>query len=438
MRPGEARPRQRDGEPAESGFTLIEMLVVMLVTVILVLVLLQLFDGMSRMARVQTHLVDLQQQQRVAQRELASVLRMVGRGGLTGEPVTAAGSDRSVRRLTALEVRNNVGQGGNPPAEPVIGGSATAIVGSDVLIVRGVFSTPVYQVNYVDPDAYVQGVNRVELTDTTPTGVPQDLEPLRQAIAAARAEALIFTDALGDAYGVAELVPSLSSSTADTVTLTFRTTGSANADLFSALSTGGSFPDFRKVLTVGILEEYRYYVTEGPVGRQLDCARVYPGTEAVHDLGSIDRLVARDIFDLQLALGFDSHQGGGFLTCDDDVAGSDDEIVEVAGGAADDWLFNGAGVSATGEDADQAPWTEPSGGWATSRNCGDAVQPRLYYVRLSTLALSPRPDPYHEADPLASLEDRVYGSAADDPLNGTTARRFRRRILQTTIDLRNL
>lgn len=420
-----------------AGFTLIEMLVVLLMTVILIVVLLNAFEGMSRMARVQTHLSDLQQQQRVAQRELAKMLRMVGRGGVTGEPAVTAGINRTVQQLAAIEVRNNVGLGSNPPAEPVIGGTATAVTGSDVLIVRGVFTTPVYQVNYVDATAFVQGGTQVVVQDVTPTGMPQDLQPLRDAIADGRPEALVFTDALGDAVGVAELNTTNSVAAADSVTLSFRTTGGTHAASYLPLSTGGAFPNFRKVLSVSILEEYRYYVTEDGGGRRFASARVYPNTEAVHDDGVIDELVALDIFDFQVALGFDSHLGGGFFDCDLDVTGADDDIVETADGLADDWLFNG-GTAAAGEDPAAAPWTEPGGGWATTTACTDGVRPSLFYVRVSTLAVSPQPDPYHEAETVAGLEDHVYGTDAEDSLNGDVARRFRRRILQTTLDLRNL
>jgi hypothetical protein len=282
----------------------------------------------------------------------------------------------------------------------------------------------------------VRGGTQVVIRDTTPTGIPQDLAPLRQAISGNRAEALLFTDALGDAYGVAELDAGNSSATTDSVTLAFRTSGGSHASLYATLSSGGVFPDFRKVLTVGILEEYRYYVEDGDPARQLACARVYPATDAVHEDGALERTVARDIFDLQVALGFDSNQAGGYLSCDADVTGSDDDVVEVAGGQNDDWLFNAA--LSDGEDATAAPWTEPSGGWATTTGCADTVQPRLFFVRVSTLARSPRADAYYEAPPLASLEDRSYDSAAADSLNGETGRRFRRRILQTTVDLRNL
>jgi prepilin-type N-terminal cleavage/methylation domain-containing protein len=425
-------PRRR----REAGFTLIELLVVTVVAVILILIALRSFDGLNRLARVQVNLTDLQQQQRVAQRELVRVLRMAGRGGLNGDPVTAAGVDRTVGRLTAIEVRNNVGVGSNPAVEPVAGESAQAVPGSDILVVRGVFSSPVYQVNYVSPTDYVRGTPQVVIRDTTPTGIPQDLTALRDAISNDRAEALIFTDALGDAYGVAELDPANSSSAADSVTLAFRTTGGTHAAVYSTLSSGGSFPDFRKVLTVGILEEYRYYVEDGDPARHLACARVYPATDAVHEDGALESLVAADIYDLQVALGFDSNQGGGFLSCDADVAGADDDIVEATGGQNDDWLFNAA--SGDGEDVTAAPWTEPPGGWASTTGCADTVQPRLFFVRVSTLARSPRADAYYEAPPLASLEDRAYEVSATDPLNGDTGRRFRRRILQTTVDLRNL
>lgn len=423
---------------AEHGFTLVELLLVLLVGLILLLGVLGLFDGMNRMATVQSDLSRLQQSQRVAQDELVQMVRMAGLGGLLDQP-----TGPSVARTAPVEVRNNVGLGGSS-REVVAGSGELAMEGSDVLTLRGVFTTPVYRVDYVDPGSWDPVNLRLVVRDVTPTGVEQDLEPLREAIREERAEALVLTDALGDNYGVAELDPGASVPTADRVVLALRTGGTARSLRYSTLSSGGAFPAIAKVLSVGLLEEYRYYVKPGEPGdpaadplSALAYARVFPATEEVYD-GQLAVPVASNVLDLQVSLGFDSSLAGGFFDCDDDVVGDDDLVVENADGAGDDWLFNQPGAAA-GEDDAQAPWSPPAGGWTTSPSaCSDTPRPVLYYVRLATLARTPGADPRYRAPPLVSLADRSYPLAADDPINGEVARRYRRRILETTVDLRNL
>jgi hypothetical protein len=60
----------------------------------------------------------------------------------------------------------------------------------------------------------------------------------------------------------------------------------------------------------------------------------------------------------------------------------------------------------------------------------------LHYVRISTLTRTTRPDWKYQAPVIPALEDRSY--ALDDTMNSELARQYRRRTLQTTIDLRNL
>lgn len=416
--------------PAQ-GFTLVELLLALAVTVILVLGTLALFDGMNRMAKVQADLSELQQAHRVAQDELVQRVRMAARGGLGDQPVGT-----SVAHLASLEVRNNVGLG-TAPREVVTGSGELAVEGSDVLVLRGVFSTPVYRVDYVDPGSFDPANRRLVVRDVTPTGIPQDLAPLRRAIDDGDPEALVITDALGDAYGVAELDPGASTTAADRVVLAYRTAGTARSARYAALSSGGAFPGMVKVLTVGLLEEHRFYVRSAASGPELVRARVFPATEEVRD-GDLAVPVAPDVIDLQVALGFDSPEAGGWFGCDDDAVGDDDRIVESDDGANDDWLFNRPGRDA-GEDDGAVPWSPPGGGWtAIPTGCADTPRPELLYARVSTLARTPSPDPGYQAPVLAELEDRTYGLAADDPVNGRHPRLFRRRILATTIDLRNL
>lgn len=423
------RARRTPGR-GERGFTLVEMLLVLAVVVLLVLGALDLFDHMNRVARVQVNLADLQQAQRTAQRELVRTLRMAGRGGLRELPVGVG----SVASLALVAVRNNVGLS-DEPQEVVAGEPALARAGSDVLVVRGVFTTPVYRVDYVDVESWDPANRRLVVRRVTPTGLPQDLGALVDAVEDAVPQALVLGDALGDAYGVAELVPEESIVTEDRITLAFRTAGSARADQYAALSSGGAFPAMDKVVTVGLLEELRFYVTEGGDGPGLARARVFPGTEEVVG-GELAVELAPGIEDLQVALGFDAPLGG-FFACDDDAAGDDDRLLESADGAGDDWLFNRPGA-AGGEDAAAVPWSPPGGGWDDdTAGCAATPRPRLYFARVSTLARTENADPYHRSETVDGLEDRRYGLAADDPINGDTARRFRRRVLTTTIDLRN-
>ncbi|HSF43058.1 MAG TPA: hypothetical protein VLT87_24870, partial [Thermoanaerobaculia bacterium] len=128
--------------------------------------------------------------------------------------------------------------------------------------------------------------------------------------------------------------------------------------------------------------------------------------------------VSDNIMDLQVALGFDSGNGGR-MDDDDNRIGQDDEILEAANGSADDWLFNGET-----DNADDPVWqTNPA--------------PKLQYLRLSTLARTDRRDhDYQSAEMPPFIENRAYGSG--DEQNERTERMYRRRLIQTVIDLRNL
>src|SRR5689334_13157789 len=128
----------------QGGFTLIELAVSLLVTVEVLVAVLLLFDFSNRVSRVQTSLADLQGSMPTAEDEMGRFVRMAGRGSL---PVVAATANPG----GAVRVRDNAAAGAT------IGGAGSPAVmpGSDVLIVRGVFSSPLYQLNTLNPAAYV-------------------------------------------------------------------------------------------------------------------------------------------------------------------------------------------------------------------------------------------------------------------------------------------
>ena len=414
---------------AQAGFSLLELLVSLGVTVVLIVGALTLFDFNSRLARVQTQIADMQQSLRVGQHEMVRLLRMAGRGGL---PHTSAG--RPLPLGVAIEIRNNVGQDG-VPREVVVGwpDSPLAVAGTDVVTVRGVFATPIYQIHSALDQAVVLADDggSIHICSETPSGFPQDLswiERAKNAPGGGIPEALILVSPLSDeTYAVVQLDPDATRLESDVCTaagiargveVVFHAAGDQYADLYQQLGPGRLDP----VAFVGVLEEHRFYVREDfsvpgddtsePAPR-LARARVYPGTEVPYgsDLANARLDIADNVLDLQVALGVDVDDDGAVRAAPDP--------------AIDEWCLS---------QEDDEPGDER---WRAVQPA--TVPPRtpvLRHVRLTTLARTDRRDTKYEAPLLPDLEDRRY--AAEPANTRRTERMFRRRILQTVVDLRNI
>ena len=411
-----------------AGFSLVEMLVVLLVVSFLLAAIASLFDLSGRIARVQTQLADLQQSVRVAQYDMIRAVRMAGRGGLPrGQLPTGI----------ALGVRNDIPASGNDArVAPSNGSSPLAVEGSDILMIRGVIDTPIYQVEPASGPLTLTGGTdptggTVRLENPSPSGVPQDLQPMIDAVTRGLPEALLLVSPMGsESYAVVELdADNAATDVSDptSIVLGFKITGGTHTTDYLAISAGGVFPDsLRTVSAVGLLEEHRYYVRREyqvpgdattEIFPRLSRARVYPGTDAPHagTLANLSLDIADNILDLQLAVGVDRD--------------GNDRIDEAdPPSAADDWIFN-----STDDDennaAQVASWNNLPGG---------AGPTTLYYLRLSTLGRTARRDVRFVSPPIVSLEDRQYGED-DTPTDAEDAARAHRRyLLQTTIDLRNV
>lgn len=418
-----------------AGFTLVEMSVSLLVLVVVLLGMLSLFDFANRISHVQTNVADMQQALRIAQQDAVRTIRMAGRGPLPlGLPPAGL----------AVSVRNNVGPGSR------IGGAGTPAVlpSSDVLTVRGVFSSSIYQVNSSRPGSFSltmkagkPAAGQVIVESSTPTAIPQDLAALRTAVQSGTPEALLLVSPRdASIYAVVQLDPTTSNvGNPDSFTIGFTILGTGGSDDYSdeygLLSRGGAYPaDLTSAAFVSILEEHRFYVRErfetAPNGTQdlvsrMSRARVFPNTEepwrgpgddptiadADHDSWQQD--VADNIVDLQVALAFDTPRGGGAMIDDDNDTGNDDRIFESADGLDDDWLYN-----------DNQPVNPVQ--WANLQ---------LYYIRLTTLARTDRRDAQYQSPQLVSLEDHDLTASR---FNDRTDRMFRYRPLQTLIEMRNL
>jgi hypothetical protein len=406
----------------QEGFTVAELAVSLLVTIVLILGVLALFDFSSRLSRVQTNVADMQQSLRVSLQDTVRMVRMAGRGGL---PLGA------VPTGIAMTVRDNV------PANTRIAGGSTPLVaeGTDVITVRGVFRNPIWQVNSANPASFslttVAGApvrGTVQVATATPTGIPQDLSALRNAVLSNAPEALVLVSPRdATIYAVVEINAATSdvNTSPNLYTIGFTITGGRNTAQYLALSNGGGWPiALTNAAFVGLLEEFRYYVRDDPAGPRLARAQAFPGTQLpwridndpavpndAHPSWSQD--IADNIIDLQVALGFDTPQGGGAMADDDNGTGNDDRIFEASNGQNDDWLYNDT------QPFNAATWNGPP----------------LYFIRLSILARTDRRDPQYQAPLLAWVEDHDLSLTKHNLRN---ERMYRRRVLETLIDVRNL
>lgn len=415
----------------QRGFTLIELLVGLGILVGVLLGVLALFDISSKVARVQTNVADMQQSLRISQHLLVQDVRMAGRGPLPlvqfpDLPYTGHLLPTGV----AVSLQNDI------PANTSLGNPACAcaklVEGTDALAIRGVFNSPVFQINPASGAFQINSPNdgTLQLSNFSPTGVPQDLQSIKDAILNAQGgdpEPLVLIGAVeASLYAVVEIGGTSSftpiAGPPESVTINFTIQGGTHTDAYLDLSPGGVFPaGLVTVAYAGLLEEYIYYVREefsipgdntSELRPVLSRARVYPGTVAAYlgDTSNLRTDLADDVVDLQIALGIDSDRDGTITEANPPTA-------------ADDWLFN----SPADDPTDTAKWN------------GDILNPkRLFYVRISTLARTNRPDRRYQAPLLTTIEDKDYTTAPFDAYNSPVERMRRRRVRRTVIDLRNL
>ena len=267
----------------EAGFTLIELLVSLAVTAGLILGVLATFDFSARMNRVQLNVADMQQSLRVAQNEVVRLARMTGRGSL---PVNVA-----------VQVTNNV-----PMSTKLIATEAATEIaeGTDVLRMRGVFGSSLYQIEWQNPSVWddpdASGHGSV-LIRPTAAGVPQDLDALLEA--AEPDEALLLVTPF-DVHVVAKVV------TAEKEGSDLRIEFERHP--YEAALNGTLPAGLPAVAYVGILEEHVFYVRRFGAGNapSLTRARMVPGANLPYDGDADNALLdlADNVYDMQVALGF--------------------------------------------------------------------------------------------------------------------------------------
>jgi prepilin-type N-terminal cleavage/methylation domain-containing protein len=423
-----ARVHRPDPRRAGRGFTLIELLISLAVMAIVVVGVLMLFDFNNKLARAQTHVAEMQQSLRVSQLALTRNIRMAGRGKLPAGQVVPTFEVPNIGTVEgiAVAVRDDVGGEDSdwPSADIAIGfdGSPQVVPGTDVLVVRGVFNAPLYQINHTAATFTFDGTDgSVLVPDVSHTGVRQPTAALIQSIGDGSddnpgvPETILLTSPLDDAiFAFVELDRENAVGDDPTnVQLAFKYDEGAHTaryrDVMESIRGVEDFPGaLQSVSFIGILEEYRFYVRQDGERPHLAMARMVPFTEVPYG-GNVANAridVADNIVDLQITLGVD-------LDGDGEVP----QQVEYDDRDTDEWLYN--------HDADD---TEPET-WNGRR---------LFYVKLSTLGRTERRDWNYLAPRIVRIENHPYDEVADPPEDERRERLFHRRLLETIVDMRNL
>lgn len=439
--------RNNPSDNGASGFTIVELLVSMLIMVEVLVAAFTVFDVHNRMARVQTQITEMQQALRVAQYDMVRTTRMAGRGGLAANFSQASTATKTWLASNSIEVRDNLIEDDDRKVALGLVDSPTVVPGTDMLIVRGCLSGFMFQIDpadfQADPDTPgTIDTGLITIRRSTIAGREQNLDELR--VAGFDSPLLLQSAINRGQFAVAEVSGVAGDADAVTVSLDFV----SQEDPVNPLV---GLPDPAMAVSfVCVLEEYRYYVRENyavagddtsePLPR-LARARMIPGTELPFgaDNANLQLDLADQIIDLQVALGFDTDYSldgasPGAFDDDADQLGDDDVLYEGADDdarATDDWLWN-----SSSDDPTEAQYV------TNALTPGRPV--RLYNVRITTVARASRPDPKYNApdfDPVVGhdwVENNDYDASPADVWKQGLNRNFRRRILQTVVDLRNI
>jgi prepilin-type N-terminal cleavage/methylation domain-containing protein len=441
---------------AQSGFTLIEALVAILVGVIALLGLYQLVDASNKLTKQQTEVADVQQSARIGVSELSRIIRQSRVGGL-------------YFGNTVLPIANNSPGGASLVDNSVSPQSHFIRKGTDVIEVRGVLLGDRYildegNVTCAVPANCANGTITVTIPSRAalgfvnfPTGQAPSLASRSGSFyfAVQNGENQVVTVG-GSSYLVpvyiAGLVtaaggpcltgPTWCTLTATSLTFTMNPTGSGPKELNA--TTPPPTTTLSKSIAGGAVDVVRFFVDEGGTNQTGIGADTHPSlAEAVLDptLGgpttggkwNIQPLV-EEVEDFQIAYGVDAIDG----TPHDD--GVSPVVVDESGANKDEWVGNVAGevgtylpISAADANHSGVDAFIDSSIPAGPTNPVPAV-PALRSVWISLVVKSTNPELVYDGPGARGL--RILDSTIVS-FSAATGRPYRRRPLSLAVSLRN-
>ena len=443
---------------SQSGFTLVEMIVVTMLLLVAMLGLLAVFDASARINKSETDVADAQGAVRYGMYQMTRVIRMAGSGGL---PVTQAvlnHSDSSLGGITPAVSYDNV-------AVVVVtdtnGNAWNVRLGTDVIEIRGVILSPLLgfdpstgctasqpctgstSVNVrpiVGDDILGQHVN----DDTAQRPQFAAIDNYTLSVDPTHPMFVMVVDGDSDlhsscagsgpgatsrypqpVYNVGLLSDKTQLGTGNPFVVDFGN-GSAQKLNGEMPSLGGAPPTpISNTRRAGILDDIIFFITNDP---NLDPQGLHPILmQGIRrgDAFEVTRL-AEDVEDMQIAYGVDTN-GDNAITRTCPAAPPDDKDPNFSTtNNCDEWVPNGSGENTPYDDVDfqsENPFNPIHSN--LSRHC-----PRLHGVMISLLAKSKDQDPTYKA-PSAKGFKLMNSTAVPVPGN------YRRRVQTLKINLRN-
>jgi len=451
----------------QRGFTLVEMLVVVLLLSIAVLGLLAAFDASTRINKNEQEIADAQGSVRYGIYQMTRVIRMAGAGGLYVTQAVLTAPDPDLPGVVAPD----------GTYDNVVGGTITNLdgtavpvrPGTDMIEVRGVILSPLLGFDLTSGCGTCTGVSALTaqpstFSDASGRHVNNDAtnRPQFSAIdshtggASATNPMFVVVAANDDLHaGCSDPFPggfrrnpqptyNVGRITAPTALVASNTFG--NVDFGNVLARefstelpsedpSGSEPPITNVKRAGVLDDIVYFIDNTDPRHPALAQGVRRG--ARFDVATI----ADDVENMQIAYGVDGLYGGDAVVPNDalgrlvPVSGDDTDPNVSTEADGDEWAPNVAGEAmfAPGDFQSQ----QPPPATFTHAGVDDCHNPTLLGVMISLVAKSRNPDPTYRA-PLA-LGLRTMNSPAEPSLYPTpqTSPRYRRRIQVVKINLRN-
>jgi len=299
--------------PADSGFSLIEMLVAIAIFVILMIGLLNLLDNSTKVSKLEAALSDTQENVRYATYHLMRTARMMG-----GSIMPFARGGTGGNAWVAGEVHDNVATNFS-----IFGATLDNMAGSDVLVLRGFFDvTPFFIGETMAGPDVVSSSRTVRIREhsdvTTTPRLINDLSPYASLPNVFIGRGLIISSSEGrleiapglwtnGMYMVAEITASTGvtgTSPNRQILLTYAAAAAWDGLNLDGAPIAAGAPTFPGQSRAGILEAYAYYVDNNMVLRRLARRDVAAGNGP--------QPVAVNIGNLQVELGVDA-DGNSFL-----------------------------------------------------------------------------------------------------------------------------
>ena len=448
---------------SESGFTLIEMIVVSMLLAIAMLGLLAVFDASARINKNETDVADAQGAVRYGIYQMTRVIRMAGAGGLYVSQAVLNHNDEGLPGIAPSGASYD-----NVAGVTVTdtGGTVwTVRPGTDMLEIRGVIMSPLIGFDHqggCNGCTGSQSVNVLPIIGNLQIGqhINNDAanRPQFAAIDAYTATAsapepmlVIVEDGIRDVHSAcSEVGPpplmrypqapyNVGVITAPTTLVGSQSFGPVdfggtvgprfNVEMPSTSGLGQPAIPMATLRRAGVLDDFIFFITTDPV---FDPNGQHPFLAQGTRRGNafrIDRL-AEDVEDMQIAYGIDGIGGGvvdNALTVQPPVPPAlnvDPNVSTAAGG--DEWVPN-VTTEAAPDDTDfqqQQPFVGGHTG-PFDQHC-----PRLHGVMVSLLAKAKDPDPTYRGG--TSQGYQIMNSTAT-PIIGN----FRRRVQTIKVNLRN-